>query len=106
VRRSTRWPKISGSPRTFRNFTIKSPATNTIADIYAPQWVLKILEESNGIREVREILGDEALSQISFRSLRKHLYLLYLLAFINLQPPLFPQGAKRIMAGSTFKREP
>jgi SAM-dependent methyltransferase len=87
VRRSTRWPKISGSLRTFRNFTIKSPATNTIADIYAPQWVLKILEESNGIREVREILG-EASSRISSRSLRKHLYLLYLLAFINLQPPL------------------
>jgi SAM-dependent methyltransferase len=91
VRRSTRWPKISGSPRTFRNFTIKSPATNTIADIYAPQWVLKILEESNGIREVREIL-DEALSQISSRSLRKYLYLLYLLAFINLQPPLDPKA--------------
>jgi SAM-dependent methyltransferase len=87
VRRSTRWPKISGSPGTFRNFTIKSPATNTIADIYAPQWVLKILQESNGIREVREILG-EASSRISSRSLRKYLYLLYLLAFINLQPPL------------------
>jgi hypothetical protein len=82
-----RWPKISGSPGTFRNFTIKSPATNTIADIHAPQWVLKILEESNGIREVREILG-EASSRISSRSLRKYLYLLYLLAFINLQPPL------------------
>ena len=81
-----RWPKRTNSWKALRHITVRSKSTNTLVDLRLPEWVIEILRKSDGEKTVNEISG-EALPGISAQSLRKHLYLLYLLALINLHPP-------------------
>jgi hypothetical protein len=80
------WPKRANSWRALQHLTLRSKPTNTLVDLRVPEWVIEILRKSDAEQTVSEILG-EALPTISAQSLRKHLYLLYLLALINLRPP-------------------
>ncbi len=81
-----RWPKRTKSWRALRHVTIRSKPTNTLVDLRAPEWVIEILRRSGEEKTLSKILGD-VLGKVSGQSLRKHLYLLYLLALINLSPP-------------------
>ena len=80
------WPKRTNSLKAMRSLIVKSKPTNTLVELQVPEWVVEILRQSDAEKSVSEILG-KALSKISGQSLRKHLYLLYLLALINLRPP-------------------
>jgi SAM-dependent methyltransferase len=74
-----------GSWKTLRPVAIKSVPTNTSVELRIPEWTLEILRHSGSQLELSQILR-EVLPEITPASLRKHLYLLYLLAVINLRP--------------------
>jgi SAM-dependent methyltransferase len=82
-------PRRKGSWKTLRRVAIKSLPTNTFVQLGIPEWALEILRHSGSQLEIGQILR-EALPEISPKSLRKHLYLLYLLALINLRPASAP----------------
>jgi hypothetical protein len=79
-----RSPRIK-HPNALRHVSLTSKPTNTLIDLQVPAWLGAILRLSASNRSVAEVLGD-AVSVVSADSLRKHLYLLYLLAVINLRP--------------------
>ena len=82
-------PRREGSWKTLRRVAIKSVPTNTFVELRIPEWALEILRHSGSQLEIGQILR-EALPEITPTSLRKHLYLLYLLALINLRPASAP----------------
>jgi SAM-dependent methyltransferase len=79
------WPKRTNSWRRLRQLTIRSKPTNTLVELRVPEWVAEILRQSSTGKSVSVILAEAP--AISAQSVRKHLYLLYLLALINLRPP-------------------
>ena len=82
-------PRLSqrrAKPVRLRPVSLASAATNTSVDLEVPAWVADLLAKTHGTKAVGQILGARA-RRISPRSLRKHLYLLDLLAAINLTPP-------------------
>jgi hypothetical protein len=80
------WPKTKASPTSFRNLTLKSRATNALVALRIPPWVIQIMQQGGRPQSLGKILG-ETLPKVSTHSLRKHLYLLYLLGAVNLNPP-------------------
>jgi hypothetical protein len=68
-----------------RSVRLTSVATNTIVDLRVPNWVTEILRAGNAEQPLRERLARSR--RLSTVSLRKHLYLLELLAAINLCVP-------------------
>ena len=72
-----------------RRVAIKSVPTNTLVELRIPEWTLEILRHSDSQLKIGDILR-EALPEIRPASFRKHLYLLYLLALINLRPASAP----------------
>jgi SAM-dependent methyltransferase len=82
---TTRLPKPRARAGKLRQLILKSAATNTRADLRVPGWVIDLLGETNGQRKLNEILGPRA-RRIASRSLRRELYLLYLLGAINVAP--------------------
>jgi hypothetical protein len=58
-------------------------------ELHIPEWALEILRYRDSQLEIGQILR-EALPEITPASLRKHLYLLYLLAIINLRQASAP----------------
>jgi len=83
---SQRWPRHRNGWLALRDLTLKSKSTNTIVDLRLPEWMIEILRRSNTGKSVGEVLN-EIDAPVSERTIRKHLYLLYLLALINLTPP-------------------
>jgi SAM-dependent methyltransferase len=83
---SQRWPTHRNGWLALRDLTLKSKPTNTVVDLRSPEWMIEILRQRNVGKSVGEVL-DETDAAISDRSIRKHLYLLYLLALINLTAP-------------------
>ncbi|MFN2508922.1 MAG: class I SAM-dependent methyltransferase [Chthoniobacterales bacterium] len=79
---------------------LRSEPTNTVVDLRVPTWVPLFLRETNSGRPVREILGPRS-ARISASSLQKHLYLLELLAVINLSA----REPSRSGAPNAFRRK-
>lgn len=83
--RHHRWTKTPRAVVTsLRRCQIKIPATNTSIDLRVPDWIIHLLRRSNGLRSLREILSPRPPGAAS---LRQHLYLLYQLEVLNLEPP-------------------
>lgn len=77
-------PRREGSWKTLRRVALKSVPTDTFVELCIPEWALEILRHSGSQLEIGQILR-EALPEITPASLRKHLYLFYLLTLINLR---------------------
>jgi hypothetical protein len=79
-------PARGRSWRAFRTVRYASIATNTRIELQIPEWEVEMLRKSDGVRSLRDILG-EIPKPIPASQLREQLYLLYLLVVINLLPP-------------------
>jgi len=82
-----RWPRRRGSWRALRSVKLKSPSTNTLMELCAPEWVLEVLRQSDGKRSFREIL-DGISTPVPSVSLSQRVYQFYQAMLINLLPAI------------------
>jgi hypothetical protein len=81
-----RWPRRRGSWNTLRRLKLKSPSSNTLMELYSPEWELEILRRSDGKRSLRGILA-RIPHEVPPASLSERVYQFYHAMLINLLPP-------------------
>jgi SAM-dependent methyltransferase len=84
--RNHRLPKLRGAWKAIRTIKIKSELTNTQLELRTREWIVEVLRQSHGEMSLADILA-KSHGSIRSEALRKHLYLLHQLYFLNFATP-------------------